>query len=63
MNERADYIRQRSFRSKVIAQTHRHTGLSALPEPLKWSVNVCLTYNSKDRVSYSISSHKLNVST
>jgi len=46
MNHHAIYLGQKSFSSKVIARTHRHThchartGPFALPGPLKWSVNM-----------------------
>jgi len=46
MNHHAIYLGQKSFGSKVIARTHRHThchwhtGPFALPGPLKWSVNM-----------------------
>ena len=37
-NEHAKYLGQMTFVSKVIVQTHRHSGPSALPGPIKWSV-------------------------
>ena len=55
INNRAKYVGQRSFRSKVIVrvqkytQTHTYTGPIALPGPLKWSVaNACLKLEDKD---------------
>jgi len=35
MSQRAPYLCQRSFRSKVIMQTHTHSRLIAPPGPLK----------------------------
>jgi len=39
-NKHATYLDQRSFPSKVIIRTHRHThrGSTATPGPVQWSV-------------------------
>jgi len=53
LNHRAEYLGQRSFRSKVIMRTHRHThsGPTARPGPLKWSVISSITCKLSDSSS------------
>jgi len=50
----AEYLGQRSFRSKIIVRTHTHTHTHThmvtftLPEPLKWSAdNYCVNCYSR----------------
>jgi len=58
MNHQIKYLSHGSFRSKVIVRTahthhtHTHTGLTALPGPLKWLATMS---NAKQR-RYEISS-------
>jgi len=50
VNHRAEYLGQRSFRSKVIVRTHTythtHNGPFALPGPLTWSVKMAKCYGN-----------------
>ena len=48
MNQRAKYLGQRLFSSKVILRTHTHFAQIALSGPLEWSVKQYASTESDD---------------